>query len=249
MQKFSLTFLALLLSGPALAQGGMGGGPPGGGPPGGGAGGPPGMRRMPAPPKPIKRGQIDKIVTEIFQTADGNRDGIVTIDELRAVIAQRRDAVIRKRFAAIDTNRNASVELAEFITWQMSMGSLADSDTQAGARDLALIPETITPEIRDRDNAHMLGLLIEPLNSVTIANANSNYDNGVSLTELLTYQRKRFDAADKDGDGELSAFEQRGLEPERGRPGLGRRPGGADGPLPFPSGRDMPDCPPDSGAC
>ncbi len=70
--------------------------------------------------------------------------------------------------------------------------------------------------------------LIGPLDAVAIAGANSNYDAGASLAELLAFERAKFDAADKDHDGALNGAELRaaGLE--------GRRPGGfgGDGPPP-----------------
>lgn len=231
----TLLWAALLLgSAPLLAQGSMGGGGMSGGmggmggPPGGGDGPPGGGQGRPAKPremKPIKRTQLDKIVTAMFQQADSNRDGLVTIDELRLVVQSRRDQIIRTRFTAIDSDRNGVISLAEFQAWQGSMGSVALSDTGALGDQGGPVADAILPQLGDDPQDMVLGRLIEPLNATVIAQANSNYDAGLSLEELLAFQRVRFDAADADHDGLLSADEMGSLMPRRG-PG----PGGQAGP-------------------
>ncbi|HEX7871815.1 MAG TPA: EF-hand domain-containing protein [Sphingobium sp.] len=203
-------------------RGGMGGGMGGeGGPPGGG-----GRPRM-AETKPIKRAKLDKPVQGMFAAADSNRDGIVTLDELKAVLLARRDAAIRTRFEKIDTNRDKLIDEKEFIAWQSALGSIAASDDEAMGDRGGPVAEAIAPVLDDDAEGFVLRRLIDPLGATVIASANSNYDKGLSLDELLTYERKRFDDADVDKDGELGVEEIRALMP-RGR---GRGPG-ADGPPP-----------------
>lgn len=219
--------LAMALSLPALAQGmpggmdgGMGGGGMGdmgggGGPPGGGGG----RMRGPQPPKPIKRERFDRIVTAMFRTADTNRDGTVTLDELHALVETRRAAIIRDRFVAVDTDRNGAISLAEFTAWQVRMGSAAASDDTATGDRSGPIAEAVMPEVGDEREDRLLAALIEPLSGTVIARANTNYDAGVSLEELLAYEGKLFDAADTDHDGYLSMEElrPRGKDGERMR--------------------------------
>jgi len=227
-----------------MGGGGMGGeGMEGGGRHGGRMGGAMGggmMRPGPIAMKPIKREKLDKPVTEMFRVADTDRDGFVTLAELQAVLAARRDTIIRARFDRIDTNHNKSIEPQEFITWQAGLGSAASSESEAMG-DNGPVPESIAPDLGKGDEDRALRLLIEPLNAVVIANANVNYDRGVSLDELLAYERKRFDAADADKDGWLTPEELRSLSP-RGRGGFGRRAGGGgpqtDGPLAPPDGEE-----------
>ncbi|MET0363899.1 MAG: calcium-binding protein [Sphingobium sp.] len=218
------------------SSGGMGGrrGGMGGGMGGMGEGGPPGSGGRPrmAETKPIKRAKLDKPVQGMFTAADTNRDGIVTLDELKAVLLARRDAVIRTRFEKIDTNRDKLIDEREFIAWQASLGSVAVSDDEAGDRG-GPVAEAIAPVLDDDAEGFILKRLIDPLGPTVIANANSNYDKGLSLDELLTYERRRFDDADIDKDGELGAEEIRALMP-RAR---GRGPGGAEGGPP-PGSRD-----------
>ncbi|MFT4055389.1 MAG: EF-hand domain-containing protein [Novosphingobium sp.] len=218
-----LAALLMTLSPPALAQGmggmdggmgggGMGGGDMGGGGPPGGSGG----ARPPQPPKPIKRARFDKIVTDMFRDADTNRDGTVTLDELHALVEARRAVIIKDRFAAIDTDRNGSISMAEFTAWQSKMGSAAASDDAATGDRSAPIVEAVMPDVGDD---RTLARLIEPLSGTVIARANTNYDAGVSLEELLAYEGKLFDAADTDHDGYLSMEELRpkGKDGERMR--------------------------------
>jgi len=242
VRTVSLGLVSVLLacSVPLLAQGGMGGGDMGGmgsggmggggmqgggGRPGGG-GPPPGMDgpRPPRPPKPIKREQFDKLVTGMFRQADGNRDGTVTIDELRALFEARRGAIIRARFEKIDANHNGAIGLDEFSAWQMQMGSLASSDGAALGDRNGPVAEVIMPDVGDDPGEAGLAMLIEPLSVAVITQANANYDAGLSLDELLAYEGKRFDAADANHDGWLTMDEL--------RPPRGRGPGPMGGPRP-----------------
>ena len=222
----------LLCTAPVLAQGGMGGdmqgggtgGPPGGG---GGGGGPPGDRggpRQPTPPKPIKRAQFDKVVTAMFREADVNRDGMVMIAELRGLFDARRETLIRARFAKIDSNHNGALSYEEFVAWQRQMGSVASSEVAGTGDRGGPIAEVLLPDVGDDPGSMSLAALIEPLSVGLITNANSNYDAGLSLEELLAYQGKRFDAADANHDGWLTMDELR--PPSRG----GKAPRGSGGP-------------------
>lgn len=244
MRMISLLVAAsVLLSAPAAMAQGMGGGMGGGGDMGGGMGGPgeggpgggPGGGRAPRAPKPVKRQDFDRLVTGMFREADADRDGTVTLDELHGVIAARRDAAIAERFEAVDADRNGSLSRGEFVAWQRQMGSAASSEGGGfGARD-GQIADVIRPETgKDREDL-MLADLVEPLSGTVIARANVNYDAGASLDELLAYEGKRFDAADKNQDGFLTMDE---LRPDD-RAGKGRGPGGSG---PLPGGR--PPCPP-----
>lgn len=247
MRRIMLGIAALLISTQALGQGGPPGGGGGGGPPGGGGGppggGPPGGGSRPKAMKPLKRKKLDKPVEAMFRVADTNHDGLVTLDEVRAIVTARRDAIIRARFEKVDSDHSGSIDADEFLAWQREMGSAARLEKQSVADRGGPIPETIEPELGNGEGDMLLAQVIEPISAMTIVNANSNYDGGVSLEELLAYERKRFDAADADGDGELSMEEVRSLNP-RGE-GQGRGPGGPG--APGGSGRPgdgPPGCPP-----
>lgn len=261
MRSLLIGFAILALPAAALAQmdgGGMGGMEGGmGGGMGGGAGG--GMhgghhrggesgpaaenggarhREM----KPISRDKMDKPVTEMFQEADLDKDGYVTLDELNAVIDRKRDAIIHQRFEKIDTNHNKVIDEQEFTAWQAAMGSAAASDEDARGGDLEMVPETLSPRLGNSAQDMALRQIIAPLSATVLVDANTNYDKGVSLTELLAYEHRRFDKADTNKDGELSEEELRSLMPkgrfhrERGIGGHGEPqrspPSSADTPSP-----------------
>lgn len=231
MRKILVGVATLLLAGQVMAQGGpSGGGPPGGGPPGGR---PPGGRPPGRPPemKPVKREKLDKVVTGMFRAADTDRDGLVTVDELRTIFSVRRDMLIRARFEKIDTNRDSNISLPEFLAWQQQMGTAALSEDQPVAFRGGAASEAIQPDLDDRDG-NFLAMLIEPLSTITVVNANTNYDRGMSLDELLVYERKRFDGADLNADGELAMDELREMARRREGQGPGSMggPGGFGGP-------------------
>jgi len=173
--------------------------------------------------KPVKRDRLDKATTEMFRIADRNGDGLVTFEELKSVIDARRDARIKARFERIDSDHDGSISAAEFFAWQHDMGSVASSEHQPVAEIGGPVSESIMPELDEDDRA--LRRLIEPLSAMVIVNANTNYDKGVSLDELLAYERRKFDAADSDHDGMLTMEELRALEPRD------RGPGGPGGPM------------------
>lgn len=172
--------------------------------------------------KPLQRKSFDKVAAAMFQTADVNHDGFVTIDELRSIIAARRDTAIKARFEKVDVNRNGTIDRDEFFAWQRQMGSAALTDDQAGAGD-APVAETIAPVLRDNEDVELLARLIEPISPKLVAYANTNYDTGMSLEELLAEERKKFDAIDADKNGEISMEEMRAFTRSEGRPDGGDR--------------------------
>lgn len=180
--------------------------------------------------KPIKRETLDRQVAALFRQVDNNGDGLATLDEFRAVVGARRDALIRVRFAKVDVNQDGTISSAEFIGWQRSMGSAAASEDQPILDRGGIFAETIAPEPARDFAAQTLNGLIEPLTAIVLVNANSNYDAGTSLEELLLLERKRFDAVDLDRDEQLSPDELQRLRPRRDTPGTIAGVGGGDAP-------------------
>ncbi len=212
MRKGVIWAFAMLAAAPALAQQGPPGGGEGGAPPGGGGPGarPPGLPRE---MKPLKRDQLDKPVADMFRRADANGDGIVTVAELRGVIEAQRDEQIRARFRRIDLDRNGTIDEAEFLAWQRSLGSLAGSEAASGGADQGPIAEVLRPLVKDGMHGEMLAMVIEPLTATVVAAANTNYDGGASLDEIRAYEHARFDRLDGDRDGLLTMQEARPRQP------------------------------------
>ena len=85
------------------------------------------------PGEALRRDRFDEAVEKMFASADSDRDGTLTLDELRAVIEARKVAAIRDRFADIDADRDRSLSFAEFDRWQRGLGSVVLSDAGAAA--------------------------------------------------------------------------------------------------------------------
>jgi Ca2+-binding EF-hand superfamily protein len=222
LMRFSLCLLVVLASASsAYAQ--MGGGMVGGmgGGRGGGHRGQQGQGRQQRAAQivrsasPIKRDAIDKPVAAMFRLADRNGDGLVTLAELQSVIEARRDARLKAAFSRIDANHDGSISQAEFYAWQHALGSAAGGDEQSAIE--GPVAETLAPEWKSDHTDEVLARIVEPLNATMLTAANTNYDAGTSLDELLVYERARLDRFDTDHDGILSAEEQRAMFPRRQR--------------------------------
>ncbi|MEO6388098.1 MAG: EF-hand domain-containing protein [Croceibacterium sp.] len=162
----------------------------------------------------VKRSRFDNAVEKMFGTADTNRDGMVTLDELRAVIAGRKEVAITDRFGSIDTNRDRSLSYEEFATWQRSLGSLV-LGSGATAAGTGIVPEDIPPEISGGAGSQVLAQLITPLGTTVIASANTDHDAGASLAEVLAYEGRRFDAVDTNHDSWVTEGELRESQTRR----------------------------------
>ena len=182
----------------------------------------------PRPPQPIERKKYDEAVAKLFKMGDTNGDGTITLAELNAVIEARKTTAIGARFAQIDTNRDKSISFDEFVQWQRSLGSAVLSDAATG-EGMAIVPEDIRLEPGRSDNDQLIARLIEPLNATMLVAANTNYDAGVSLAELIAYEGKRFAAADTNHDGWLTQDEIGIYLPEIHRGAGAGGPGGRGG--------------------
>ncbi len=123
----------------------------------------------------------------MFRAADANGDG--TVDHRTNCTRGARPTgvptLIRERFKAVDGNGDKVIDEREFIAWQESLGSLASSDANAGGVDLGLVPDTLSPTLGKGAEDNALRLALEPLGATVLINANSNYDQGMTLPELL----------------------------------------------------------------
>ena len=167
------------------------------------------------PGEALRRDRFDEAVEDLFDSADADSNGTLTLAELRAVIEARKVAAIRSRFAGIDADRNQSVSFAEFDQWQRGLGSIVLSEEGAAAASNTVVSEDIRPEPMQGPGGQVLARLVEPLNATMLAAANTNYDAGGSLTEILAYQGKRFEQADANTDGWVTDYELSQARPSR----------------------------------
>ena len=165
---------------------------------------------------PVDREDYDAVVERMFAVADTSRDGIATLAEFQTMIATRKDQAIQARFAAVDTDRNRAISADEFAAWQRGLGSAVlngdpnDVDAAGGPVQIA---EVVVPQGRG-DTGRVIARIVEPLGSTVITAANTDYDAGTSLAELIAYEGRHFEAADADHDGRIEAGElPRGFDP------------------------------------
>ena len=157
----------------------------------------------------IRRSTFDEAVEKMFASADTDRNGLVTLDELRAGIETRRDTAIRGRFASIDANRDRTVSYDEFNQWQRSLGSANLSDELAATASNTVVSEDIGPEPERGPGGLTLVRLVAPLNATMLTAANTDYDAGASLAEVEAYEARRFDTFDANDDGWVTEGELR----------------------------------------
>lgn len=200
-------------------------------------------RSGPKRAEPIARKKFDQAVEKIFRAGDTDRDGTITLAEFNAAIEARKAAVIAQRFAAIDADRNRQISPEEFAAWQHSLGSvvLADGGGSAAAQGGGIVAEQLPLDLGSGREAEVFEDIIAPLSATLIVEANSNYDGGTSLEELLAYQGARFEKADANKDGWLVPEEIIALREAQGKreprgPNLIGGPGGPGGPPPPPPG-------------
>ncbi|KWV91069.1 EF-hand domain-containing protein [Erythrobacter sp. YT30] len=159
--------------------------------------------RMPKAPDPIPVAKFDKAVARQHREADLDRDGYLTIKEVRLSIDRLADEAIAIRFAAIDTDRNRIIEFEEFADWQKTMGSRALSDLSAASINQSMVPSEVPFHAGDDFKGRIFGRMIRPLNASLVAQADANLDGKVDVLELQTIQRRQFAMLDANSDGFL----------------------------------------------
>lgn len=154
----------------------------------------------------VTRAEVEAKVKERFAAADVNKDGYVTEAEVQArrtsMMAERRDA----HFKAMDKDGNGAITRAEF-------------DAAASARPMgegrAMSRAGKGGEGRGMRGRHggRGGMGAQGLGM--IRQGDKDGDGRVSLAEALARPLERFDAADSDKNGVMSADERRAAFQQR----------------------------------
>lgn len=200
---FAILMSLMIAPAPVAAQSGPPGGmPPGGMPPGGAMPG-----RPPKPPKPLELDTLLEAVGDQHRAADVDRDGNLTLTEVREQIRDHATRAVRRRFGEIDADRSGAIDFAEFADWKGRMGSLVLSDVAAASIRTDLVPETLPLELGTGENAMILRMLLEPVGATLIVQADANADGRVDAGELQQHQRGKFDRLDANRDGALDFTE------------------------------------------
>lgn len=156
----------------------------------------------------VTRAQVIERVDERFARLDANNDGRFTPEEGRALHERRRGEMANRVFDRIDADRNGSISREEMSQARAQRGARRGQRMAAGPgmRGRRMMR-------RQRMAMHMFG------------------EDGVATREEFRQRAlERFDRADADRNGTLTAEERRAARPQRGM--RMRRGPGPDAPPP-----------------
>jgi hypothetical protein len=146
-----------------------------------------------APDRELTRAQVEARVAEQFKRMDVDSDGKLTPADRDAARTRMADTM----FERLDADRNGAISRDE---WNAGAARLAAAHQGAGRRGM-----------HGRPGMRGAGF---------IARADGNDDGAVTLDELRARALARFDRADADKDGKISAAErEQARAAMRGRPG------------------------------
>ena len=168
-----------------------------------------------------------------FHQADGDQDGMLTADEMRA------DA--ERFFAALDVNRDGRIDSEERMTYESKIApevqvnsdwkrtrqetaaeARSGDDSDRGNRRRRWSNEIDGYQLDGLQGAARYGLLNLP---EPVAGADANFDRFVSLDEFRSAASYRFQLLDRDRSGRLTSKNLEVLLPSRPKEGRrGKRP-------------------------
>lgn len=202
---------------PALALAAMPGARPDG----------PGPRAMPD----ITRAEVVAQVKEHFAKVDANKDGAITMDEMRAYHDAKRAERLDAMFKAMDANGDGSISRAEFETAHAGRGPGAGMKGPMGAGPMGERPDGPPPAPGESPDAPppppphdmkamgmmggaMMGGRFAPHDELAMGGrmlgmADANKDGKVTLAEATQAALARFDKMDANKDGVVTAQERR----------------------------------------
>ncbi len=147
------------------------------------------------------RADLEASVKSHFAAMDGNKDGQVTPDEIKAMHAARRAERQDAHFAAMDKDSNGQISKAEFDA--AHSGDQTMKHGERSAHRGAMGEKHHKGQRAGQDGPR--GMMGE---GGMFAMADANKDGGITLSEALTARLARFDAVDSDKNGTLSPEER-----------------------------------------
>lgn len=145
----------------------------------------------------ISRAEADTAATQLFSRLDGNNDGRLTRED-RDIVADRHSA---EMFTSMDADNNGAISRAEWTAHheqRQAQRATRRADRQANAGGQGGGRQHHGRHGR----GHGGGM------AMLARHADTNNDNAVSREEFLTAATARFERADTDKDGTISAAER-----------------------------------------
>jgi Ca2+-binding EF-hand superfamily protein len=152
---------------------------------------------QPAPETSLTRAAAETRAAQAFTLLDANSDGQLTQAD--------RGTFAREQFDAADTDKNGQLSFAEASAMhQQNREMRGDRREERGAR-------------MERMGMQRMGMerMRGPMRGAMLERADTDNDGAVSQAEFAAHALARFDQADADSNGTISADERRAMRGER----------------------------------
>lgn len=170
--------------------------------------------KMPMMMPDMTRAQMEAKVNEMFAGADANKDGVVTQDEMKSRMDERREDRIEDHFKAMDKNADGSISHDEFVAAHQAMeghmgmgghGDMPPPPPAPPAAGGATPPAPPPPPMMHGDMDMKMGM---KMGERMFDKADANNDGKVTLAEALKAANTHFTAMDADKNGTVTAGER-----------------------------------------
>lgn len=145
----------------------------------------------------VTRAEAQDAATRMFTKMDVNKDGKLDATDRAAHMAERQD----KRFAAMDTDGNGSISRAE---WDAHNADRHEKRAERHKEQGDAAGKDGMRGHRGKGGHHGMANMMMKMKM-----ADTNGDKAVSLAEFQAAAMARFDAADTNKDGKLTAEERK----------------------------------------
>lgn len=158
--------------------------------------------------QPQTRSAVAARVEARFASADSNRDGFVTQDEVRARALSRRAERREQRFERLDSNNDGMISRAEFEAPRAVRGG------DRGERR-AMRAERRGQRFANRGGRRAGGMMTARFGARAFAAMDLNRDGRVALGEAQRAALQRFDRIDSNRDGTIGVDERQAARAAR----------------------------------
>lgn len=153
----------------------------------------------------MTRAQMEAMVKQRFAEVDANKDGVVTMDEVKARTEARRMARMDAHFKAMDGNSDDSISRDEFFAGHKAgAGAMAMHDDDDDDADDADSPQPMG----GHGHGHGMKGAGMKMADRLFDTADTNNDGKITLAEATKNALARFDKMDSNKNGTVTAGER-----------------------------------------
>lgn len=155
---------------------------------------------MPMMKPDMTRAQMEAMVKQKFTEADANKDGAVTMDEVKGRMDAKHTERMEAHFKAMDTDGNGSISRTEFVAGHNRPGHDSDMDGPDERAD-----KGHGSMKKGMMGGHGMGM---KFGERMFGMADANKDSRVTLAEATKAALTHFDAMDGDKNGTVTSGER-----------------------------------------